>query len=117
MKHLLTYAIIFSLVCFAVGCATPGERLLSKVNDDVNYATPHKFGECRTAAEEKVKILNDMGIKAEVVHCKSRSRYEWGHAIAKAYIDGKWYALDNLDPVVLEYNDAYKKAVYDYIIP
>ena len=101
-----------------IGCATPGERLLTKINDDVNYATPHKFGECRTAAEQKVKILTDMGIRAEVVHCEARDKYSWDHAGVKCYLDGQEWFLDNgtIMDVPWEYN-AVKKACYDFILP
>jgi hypothetical protein len=36
--------------------------------------------------------------------------------ICKAYLDGKWYAMDSLDPVVWEYSE-YRKGIHDYNFP
>uniref|UniRef100_A0A6H1ZSS5 Uncharacterized protein n=1 Tax=viral metagenome TaxID=1070528 RepID=A0A6H1ZSS5_9ZZZZ len=112
--------LMFTLFLIALtGCATPGERLLTKINDDVNYQAPQgKFGQCRTTAEQKVKILTDMGIKAEVVHCEARDKYSWDHAGVKVYLDGQEWFLDNgkIMDVVWEYSEV-KKACYDFILP
>ena len=121
--YILWIVIAMMLVCLVAilmfGCASPGEKLLTKVNYDVNYSTPHKFGECRTAAEQKVKILTGMGIKAEVVHCDSRYwPYEWHHAVAKAYVDGQWWCLDNgvIIDVPWKYSEV-QKSCYDFVLP
>lgn len=106
------------LLCF-LGCSTtPGERLLTTINDDVNYSTPHKFGECRTAAEQKVVILTGMGIKAEVVHCEARDKYSWDHAAVKATLDGQEWFMDNgaVMDVVWPYDEV-RRWVWDYQLP
>ncbi len=115
--------VIMMLLCLVVvalnGCATPGERLLTKINDDVNYqASQNKFGQCRTIAEQKVAILTGMGIKAEVVHCEARNKYSWDHAAVKATLDGQGWLLDNgvIMDVPWEYNSV-KRWCYDFILP
>lgn len=117
MKHLLVIVIIFFLVCLAVGCVPKAERVLGNVNMDVNYKwklqAQKDFEGCRTLAEAKVRVLRDMGIPAVTVIGHARDKYNWNHMICKAYLDGKWYAMDSQDPVVWEY-EAYKKATWDY---
>ena len=122
LNYLFLSAIFFLitlLILSIYGCATPGERLLTKINDDVNYQAPQgKFGQCRTTAEQKVKILTDMGIKAEVVHCEARDKYSWDHAGVKATLDGQEWFLDNgtIMDVPWKYAEV-KKACYDFILP
>ena len=107
MKKLILLSLLL------IGCVPRSEIILSKINDDVNYNTK---GNCRAIAERKVEVLKQKGIKAEIIHCDSRSKYEPDHAIVKATIDGKEYTMDSIDPVVWEYEEV-KKATYDYILP
>lgn len=114
MKNLILF-----LTLFLFACASPGERLLTKVNDDVNYQAPQgKFGQCRTTAEQKVAILAGMGIKAEIVHCEARDKYSWDHAGVKATLDGQEWFLDNgrIMDVPWEYDEV-KRWCYDYVLP
>lgn len=114
MKHLLVIAIIIFLVCLAIGCSTPAERILTKVNDDYNF----KGMNCRKIAQQKVLALEIMGIEAKVVHCEARDKYSWDHAAVKATLDGQEWLLDNgriLD-VVWKY-DEIKKSCYDFYLP
>jgi hypothetical protein len=99
------------------------EKLLTKVNDDVNYKTKvatgiNSFGNCRTTAEQKVLALNKLGIKAEVVHCESRDKYSWDHAAVKATANNEEWFLDNgtIMDVPWRYNEV-KKHCFDFILP
>jgi len=106
--------ILLFIVLALVGCASPGERLLTKVNDDYNYRNIN----CRTIAEQKVLALENMGIKAEVVHCEARDKYSWDHAAVKATINGKEWFLDNgvIIDVPWDYKEV-QKWCYDFILP
>ncbi len=113
--YLLAIAVLLS-ACLT-GCVPRAERILFKVNTDTNYAhklqAQKEFEGCRTLAEAKVRVLKNMGIPAITVHGYAKDKYAWDHMVCKAYLDGKWYALDSLDPVVWEW-EAWKEATYDY---
>jgi hypothetical protein len=106
--------LIFILLFILASCSTPAEKLLTKINDDCNYRSKN----CRTIADQKVAILTNMGIKAEVVHCEARDTYEWDHATVKATIEGQEWILDNgmIIDVPWKYSEV-KKYCYDFILP
>jgi hypothetical protein len=112
--------IIGILILFLIGCVPKAERVLFKINTDTNYnyklQAQKEFEGCRTLAEAKVRVLKEMGIPAVTVIGIARDKYAWNHMICKAYLDGKWYAMDSLDPVVWEYSE-YRKGIHDYNFP
>lgn len=104
----------FLIVLILVGCVTPAEKLLTKVNDDCNY--PRK--NCREIAEQKVKVLTNMGIESTVIHCEARSKYSWDHAAVKAILDGQEWFLDNGTIIDVPWKyDEVKKYCYDFVLP
>ena len=115
--------VLFFVLIGLLGCVSATEKLLTQVNDDVNYRTKvatgiNTFGNCRTTAEQKVKVLTDMGIKAELVHCSARDKYSWDHAGVKATVDGQEWFLDNgtIMDVPWKYAEV-KKYCYDFMLP
>lgn len=89
--------------------------LLTEINDWVNY---HGAKNCRSNAEEKVALLKELGFEAVVIHCDSRSKYEWDHAAVLVKMKKGDIFLDNgkiLD-VVWKYDEV-KKYCYDFILP
>jgi hypothetical protein len=118
IRNALIVIFVWLIVLSALsGCVPRAERVLFKINTDVNYnyklRAQKEFEGCRTLAEAKVRVLKKMGIPAVTVHGYARDKYAWDHMVCKAYLDGKWYAMDSQDPVVWEWN-AWKKATYDY---
>jgi hypothetical protein len=113
----ITMMVALLMLFILVGCVPRAERVLFKVNTDTNYKyklqAQKEFEGCRTLAEAKVRVLKDMGITAITVHGYARDKYAWDHMVCKAYLDGEYYALDSLDPVVWEW-EAWKQANYDY---
>lgn len=109
MKHLLAYAIIFSLVCVAVGCAHLGtadrntmmqrwqgkpisEHLLWEINSYANWYAP-KEGKCVAQTDLKLSILNELGIPAKRGSCTIvRDPY---HPVGHAFVVSNGYVLDN----------------------
>jgi hypothetical protein len=110
----LCIVLFFVLVGLIVGCTTPAEKLLTKVNDNCNYQQKN----CRTIAEQKMQLLTILGIKSEIVHCKSRSKYSWDHAAVKVSINGEEWFLDNGTIMDIPWKyDEVKKYCYDYELP
>ena len=118
MKHLLIIAIVFSLVCLAVGCSTLGTadratmmqkwrgekvdvELLADINAYGNYTkkgNPLEPGKCVDQAEYKASILKELGVPYTFWHCEVTRNNPWrptGHRFLTAQLNGKEYIMDN----------------------
>jgi hypothetical protein len=108
------------------------EFLLTEVNDWWNYHTTKvsledkesgridkkQWNACLNTSLNKVATFEYLGIKAEEVPCKARSKYSWSHSGVVVYLNNKKIFMDNGVVVATPWNyDDVKKWCYNFILP
>jgi hypothetical protein len=108
------------------------EFLITEVNDWWNYHTTkvtlddkecgwidkERWGACRNTSLNKIATFEYLGIKAEEVHCKARSKYTWSHSGVAVWLDGEKIFVDNgvITKIPWKYKEV-KKWCYEYKLP